>query len=335
MMEKPNISIIVPIYNKEKYLSKCIESILNQTYFDFEILLIDDGSLDNCVKICDNFALLDPRIKVFHFENAGALKARIKGVEKASGNFICFVDADDTLPINSLSLLIKRATEYDLDITIGAWYRISSKYPKRIIPLEVSGSFNSINFIKALLNEKIYCGPVGRLYKKSIINIDSFETPFKITNNEDLIMNIKIGVNAHKIAVFNDIVVYNYFERPQSSSQSKYDLDYWLSFYHYLTAVIEDIKDNSDLREDLLRYKLRSIFYKVAQKKIILDNSNRERWIIEESMILRLPLSEKIMIKALKRKSQFFLFNLLFQITKLPQKMIKFSIIINEWLKNK
>ena len=89
------ISIIVPIYNVEKYLQECIESLLKQTYKNIEIILVDDGSPDNCPQICDEFLKKDKRIKVFHKVNGGLSDARNYGLERATGNYICFVDSDD------------------------------------------------------------------------------------------------------------------------------------------------------------------------------------------------------------------------------------------------
>ena len=89
------ISIIVPIYNVEKYIRKCIESIINQTYRNIEIILVDDGSPDNCGKICDEYAKKDSRVKVIHKKNGGLSDARNKGTEVATGEYIMYVDSDD------------------------------------------------------------------------------------------------------------------------------------------------------------------------------------------------------------------------------------------------
>ena len=91
------ISIIVPIYNAEKYLARCIESILRQTYSDLEIILVDDGSVDDSADICDTFAFQDERILVFHQANGGVSVARNLGLKKATGDFVMFVDADDCI----------------------------------------------------------------------------------------------------------------------------------------------------------------------------------------------------------------------------------------------
>ncbi len=109
------ISVIVPVYNVDAYLGKCIESIINQTYKNIEIILIDDGSTDDSGNICDDFALLDDRIKVFHTENHGVTYARKKGVKSAKGAFIGFVDGDDYIDSNYYELLLKKITSDNYD----------------------------------------------------------------------------------------------------------------------------------------------------------------------------------------------------------------------------
>lgn len=91
----PRLSIIVPVYKVEKYIHKCVDSILNQTFKDFELILVDDGSPDNCPQICDNYAKQDKRVRVIHQPNKGLVEARNAGLEMASGEYICFVDSDD------------------------------------------------------------------------------------------------------------------------------------------------------------------------------------------------------------------------------------------------
>ena len=94
-MKSPLVTVVIPVYNTEKYLDRCIESIINQTYTSLEIILVDDGSVDNCPQMCDNWCDKDRRIKVIHKENAGLGYARNSGISAATGQYICFVDSDD------------------------------------------------------------------------------------------------------------------------------------------------------------------------------------------------------------------------------------------------
>lgn len=106
-MEKIKISVIVPIYNVEQYLSQCLDSIINQTYTNLEIILINDGSTDNSEKICNQYKLLDPRIIVIHKTNGGLSDARNTGIKIATGDYISFVDADDFIDKNMYKKLIQ------------------------------------------------------------------------------------------------------------------------------------------------------------------------------------------------------------------------------------
>lgn len=113
----PKISVIVPVFNVERYLGKCIDSVLMQTFTDFELILVDDGSTDSSGAICDEYAEKDSRIKVIHKENGGLSSARNAGIDKASGSYLCFVDSDDTVNLYMLYYLILFAEKERADIT--------------------------------------------------------------------------------------------------------------------------------------------------------------------------------------------------------------------------
>lgn len=117
-MDNPLISVIVPVYNVEKYLPKCIDSIINQTYKNLEIILVDDGSPDNSPQICDDYAKKDSRIKVIHKKNGGRAEARNVAIDVAKGEYIGFVDSDDYIADNFYELLLKAALDNNADISI-------------------------------------------------------------------------------------------------------------------------------------------------------------------------------------------------------------------------
>lgn len=130
-------SIIVPIYKVEEYLSKCIDSILNQTYQDFELILVDDGSPDNCPKICDQYAAKDKRVRVIHKKNAGLAAARNTGIKEAIGDYICYVDGDDWISNNLLHTVWDKAiSKYDVEMVIYSAVRqfidIQQQIPKAV-----------------------------------------------------------------------------------------------------------------------------------------------------------------------------------------------------------
>ncbi|MFA6808545.1 MAG: glycosyltransferase family 2 protein, partial [Eubacteriales bacterium] len=121
------ISIIIPIYKVEKQLRRCLDSVINQTYKNIEIILVDDGSPDKCGEICDEYAKKDNRVKVIHKANEGVSEARNTGMRIASGQYLFFIDSDDFIEENTVYLLYKRAIETDSDIVIGNFQFINEK----------------------------------------------------------------------------------------------------------------------------------------------------------------------------------------------------------------
>ena len=118
------VSVVVPIYNAGKKLDKCIKSILNQTFKDFELILVNDGSTDNSIKICRKYELKDSRVKVIDKENEGSIATRNLGIKKSIGNYITFVDADDYISLDAIEKLYKDVKEMDLDIVVCNTYKV-------------------------------------------------------------------------------------------------------------------------------------------------------------------------------------------------------------------
>ena len=116
-MEK-KVSVIIPVYNVEKYLEECIQSVLKQTYKNLEIILVDDGSPDNCPKMCDEWAKKDSRIKVIHKQNGGASSSRNTGLDVMTGDFMCFIDSDDFIAKNYIEVLYNNLIETNSDVSM-------------------------------------------------------------------------------------------------------------------------------------------------------------------------------------------------------------------------
>ena len=129
-MNQDLISIVVPIYNTEKYLKRCIESILNQTYQNLEVILVNDGSLDKSGQICNEYAKRDKRIKVIHKENTGSAESRNIGIKYATGKLIGFVDSDDYIDKNMYEMLYKDLKKHDAEIAICNIQMVNEKFSK-------------------------------------------------------------------------------------------------------------------------------------------------------------------------------------------------------------
>lgn len=167
------ISIIVPIYKVEKYLKKCIESILKQTYKNIEIILVDDGSPDNCGKICDYYKQMDKRIKVIHKNNGGLSEARNYGIREARGDYLLFVDSDDFIAENICEILINNINKYSADMAICNFYYVFEN--KKAIKNEMSSKkdvqvLEKENIIREyFLNYSVDLNVAwNKLYKKDI-----------------------------------------------------------------------------------------------------------------------------------------------------------------------
>lgn len=187
-MEAVKVSIIVPVYKvPEKYLRKCIESCITQSLKDIEIILVDDGSPDNCGKICDEYALNDKRIKVIHKKNGGVSSARNYGILKARGEYIGFVDADDWIKRDFYEKMILFGEENKVDVVISGFVKEENN---KIIECLIKGEnkiFNKIEALKVLLERKLYVWSLwDKIYKKSILKENKIFFSENISMGEDL-----------------------------------------------------------------------------------------------------------------------------------------------------
>ena len=199
------VSIIVPIYKVEEYLDECIESIINQTYSNIEIILVDDGSPDRCPQMCDEWAKKDNRIKVIHKENGGVSSARNAGITLAKGEWIWFVDSDDTAQINALEELSEYFNAADLIVFNAKIDKLYTKDEK---------FFDSYYFRYQFGFE-----PWNKLYKKSIIFDNDLRFDTEENVGEDLLFNITYYQYADKYK-FSTSKYYNYRVREDSAMQS-------------------------------------------------------------------------------------------------------------------
>ena len=163
------ISIIVPVFNVEKYVERCLKSIENQTYTNWELILVNDGSTDDSGKICQNFAVKDNRIIYMDQQNLGQSVARNRALDIAKGKYICFIDSDDWVDLNYLKFLYEAIYNFDSDIAICGYY-ISSDYENIVNLVHTNKSIFKVNEFKTLLvKDKIKSFLVNKIFKKEII----------------------------------------------------------------------------------------------------------------------------------------------------------------------
>lgn len=268
----PLISIIVPIYKAEKCIHICIKSILSQTYPNIEVILVDDGSPDNCGVICDEYALNDNRVKVIHQKNLGVTAARSAGIKVSTGNWITFIDADDSFYDESvLEKLLQKAIVDKTDIVLGASL---DTYPDGKSTINInkigSGIYDSMEYVKILLTEQCIYGPACKIIKKKLFNDEIFQLSKLIYQHEDMFMNIILGLSVNKISIDNNIIAYNYTVSSSTSFQKSKGLmpfEAWTELF----VIIKKIFIKKNIYNNLL-----SEYSQYAHKYIYLSMLTRQ-----------------------------------------------------------
>lgn len=221
-MNPPKISIIVPVYKVEKYLPECIDSILAQTYTDFELLLIDDGSPDNSGQICDEYASRDPRIRVFHKENGGVSSARNFGIERAKGEWITFVDGDDYLKRNYLDAF--RFNKEKADLYLQGYINLING------EIESGSSFSenytTENLLKVFIEgekKKLLNSPVCKIFSTAIIRQNNIQFDHNTSYGEDHIFVLDyINHCSSALVAIDQGYIYNHHENSLTTRNIPY-----------------------------------------------------------------------------------------------------------------
>ena len=196
------ISIIIPIYNVEAYLKECFQSIIQQDYKDFEIILVNDGSTDSSGEKCKQFQLQNKeyKIKIINKNNEGVTAARRDGVQEANGEWILFMDADDILEKNALSILVSNISN-DINIILGS-HSLLIDNEKVFKQNKSIGLFNYSEYIDLFLQSKVESAPWGKLFRKEVFTKEIFNLPREIKVKEDFIMNFRIACEQRNNVLF-------------------------------------------------------------------------------------------------------------------------------------
>lgn len=230
--KKPKVSVIVPIYNVEKFLSQCLDCLINQTLKDIEIICVNDGSTDNSLQILEEYSQKDERIKIINQANGGLSSARNSGIKIAQGEFIGFLDSDDYLDLNFYESLYSRAKDTNSDIVTCEYiYKITNNDKKKELFLKVNR-----NVVTSDVKEKFeclylpfYCYVQNKIYKKDCIK-DNFIEGLTF---EDIYFTTTILAENNKMAVAKDVA---YYYRNQPNSISNDVSNYNKHFYHKAMA---------------------------------------------------------------------------------------------------
>lgn len=270
-MNNSLVSVILPIFNVEYYLSSCLDSIINQTYKNIEIILVDDGSKDNSGQICDEYASKDERIKVIHKDNEGVAKARITGFENSSGSYISFVDGDDYVSASYIEKLIGPVCEYRVDL-VCCWYNIQKGEKTTPVHYLTKGLFDRTRINNFISSQYLYDDNLGhsgipiflwtKLIKREYVK-KGLLAGKGVWWGEDQIAAFQIIMSVHSMFIVDECLYY--YIRRDNQATSIYKTSLWLnqlSTYLRYKAIDKDNLLKGQLVKHVWKYSFLVNLYK-------------------------------------------------------------------------
>lgn len=271
-MTTPLISVIVPVYNVEDYLPKCVDSLLAQTYENLEILLVDDGAKDRSGAICDEFAEKDPRITVIHKANGGLSSARNAGIDIAHGEYLAFLDSDDWVEPDTYEYLLSLAQKYSVKLVCAGRYDVEpsgEKTPGLCPPKEEKISTEDL-VSRIFLWDNVDSAAWDKLYHRSLF--ESIRYPLGVIC-EDVPTTYRLALTTDYAAMGNK-PIYNYLHRPGSITKSAVS-EKTFHFSHHTAVVYEDIRENHPSLLPQAEYlRVRSL----AHLLLVLETKGDKSW---------------------------------------------------------
>lgn len=284
-MKKERISVIVPVYNAEKYIGECIQSILMQTYDNMELIIVDDGSSDSSAEICDKAAKENDKIKVIHQENQGVTRARYNGFMASSGEYIYFADADDTLEKDALEYMLSLFCD-DIDIVV-------SDYRQNVI-------LTWLEYSKLLLKHDLWA-VFSKLYRRRLLDDYVFDTTRYFSNGEDFLMQLRMLKNIKGNILCCTVIKYHYRNVSDSVSHTFIPtMEYEIKMLQEVKDVISILPQNKEFSRAYLNFRITWLGGMIGLRYPI---PYKEQWVIDivnESRVEKLGLKEKISILAVK-----------------------------------
>lgn len=306
------ISIIVPVYNNEKYLPKCIESVLMQhTTLEFELLIVDDGSTDSSLALCQSYEKKDSRIRIITQENGGVSKARNTGVERAKGDYVIFLDSDDWLEEGSLQIIGREVEVSNPDILIYGIKFLQEGEITYISELERMCAFSQeecVALILEIYKKGVIASSVNKVYKKSMLGKMPFETGIKY--GEDLRFNLHTFLKAKRIVAIPDaLYIYNKHENSLTTTLDLRQIKEMLQLYEKSYEFFEKLDVGQEIRDSLLYAHYYEYLYPYHITRILDDNAlsyaEKCRWvdgILDTKYITYLTERSGIFSRLLRRK---------------------------------
>lgn len=307
------ISVIIPVFNIESYIKRCVDSILSQTYPNIEIIIVDDGSTDNSGRIIDDIASTNSSIRVLHKKNGGVTSARLEGVKIASGDWITFVDGDDYIEPDMYEVLMKKAIDYQADISHCGYQMV---FPSRVdyyynTHKQIIQN-NQKGLIDLLSGSFIEPGLCNKLFKTKIVttiaNCNVMDSSIKI--NEDLLLNYYFFKESKK-SVYFDFCPYHYIVRTGSAANSEVSRHFLYDPIEVQKTILKDVSNNKELT-NIVFGRLAGTYINGAA----MTNPDREAYIDEYIKMCR---------QELKRIKAPFLSGNMSKILKIRYRLCSFS----------
>lgn len=235
----PKVSIVVPIYNTEKYLNKCLDSIINQTHQNLEIILIDDGSTDNSSKIIDSYAQKDSRIKTIHQKNVGQSATRNVGIKKATGEYISFIDGDDEIKATFIEELLSAFSQSTSLSVCGIHYkRLKTKtandvYINSLRPRRKNESKKTYILYLLAIDGRLYSS-VNKLYKTSVVKQLQFDESLNFAEDTKFVLNYLKKATGEISFVLKPLYIYNYGTETSTVKSTAVNWSNWQTSYQNL-----------------------------------------------------------------------------------------------------
>lgn len=282
MDSEVKVSVIIPVYNTERFLSRCLDSILKQSMQDFEIIIINDQTPDDAMQIAGEYAKKDSRIQIFeNSQNMGLMWTRREGYRRAVGEYIVFCDSDDYFPVDALKILYETAQTNDSDLVIGSYTYLSISGKEKIFKTGVQQVLSQEELYKALLTGKIPHSLWAKIYHRKLFDGFDYETFKNHTNGEDMILLYQLVQNIHKINII-DNSVYNYCQNSQSSTQKKLSKGQLKIIIESTNWIYDFMKDKPVYSDCLNAKMLRSIYFLLCQSPVMVSISDLDSGFIKQ-----------------------------------------------------
>jgi glycosyltransferase involved in cell wall biosynthesis len=263
------ISIIVPVYNCESYLQMCIESILNQTYKNFEALFIDDGSTDRSGEIIKKYTKYDSRVRYYSQENSGPSEARNNGILHSVGDYIVFIDSDDTVEKNYLEILLEKLQETEADLTCCGYKDLSSFGEMECMDFGINSSISKHSFMEMV---SMGTGGVlwGKIYKREIIINNKLKMDKDLFMSEDLVFVLQYASHCKKFSSVGECL-YIYNRLNLNSITHRFSLDYvtnYITVFQYIETIL--LASGMDLQRvnTIVRLRIQSFVLAIIENQV-------------------------------------------------------------------